>query len=275
MKEPMSQRLNIYNEVWIERLFKDRNQAYGAYQLRKANSSRHLYGLIIALVLFGVSIGLPFLIEQIKPAQNDRVTEVTMLSSIEIEQQKIEQPKEIIIEKPIPPLKSTIQSTPPVITHEEVTEEQEMKTQEELVESNLTISVADVVGDDDEHGMDVAELNTQIVDEVKTEAAPFSYVEQMPQFPGGEAALNAFLNNNIKYPQVASENGIKGRVTIRFVVERDGSVTDVTVYRGVHPALDKEALRVVGLIPKWIPGKQNGEPVRVYHIAPINFILNQ
>ena len=270
----MSQKLNIYNDVWIERLFQGRNQAYGAYQLRKANSSRHLYGLIIALTLFISAIGLPFLIKQITPERTERVTEVTVLSSIEIEQQKLEQPKEIIIEKIVVPLKSTIQATPPRIApDEEVTEEQEMKTQEELIESNLTISVANVEGTDDEHGIDIAELNQQIVDEVKVEAPPLEFAENMPEFPGGNAACIAWLTKEAKYPVVATEMGLSGTVMIGFVVERDGSITNVKVNRGVDPILDREAVRAVSAMPKWIPGKQNGEPVRVYHSVPVIFRL--
>ena len=101
----------------------------------------------------------------------------------------------------------------------------------------------------------------------------FEVVEQMPQFPGGDAALMKFLSDNVKYPVVAQENGVQGRVVISFVVERDGSITDVKVARSVDPSLDREAARVVKSMPNWIPGKQNGSAVRVKYNVPVSFRL--
>ena len=101
----------------------------------------------------------------------------------------------------------------------------------------------------------------------------FDVVEQMPSFPGGMAALMAYLQKSIKYPPVAEENGIQGRVVCTFVVERDGSVTDVRVAKSVDPSLDKEAVRVVSAMPKWIPGRQNGQSVRVKYTLPVTFRL--
>ena len=95
----------------------------------------------------------------------------------------------------------------------------------------------------------------------------------MPKFPGGIPGLMQYLARNIKYPTIAQENGTQGRVIIQFVVERDGSITDVRVARGVDPYLDKEAVRVVKSMPKWIPGKQNGKAVRVKFTVPVMFRL--
>ena len=101
----------------------------------------------------------------------------------------------------------------------------------------------------------------------------FDVVEQMPQFKGGDAALMAYLNSHIKYPVIAEENGIQGRVVTTFVVERDGSITDVKIIKSVDPSLDKEAVRVVKSMPKWNPGKQNGSAVRVKFTLPVTFRL--
>ena len=101
----------------------------------------------------------------------------------------------------------------------------------------------------------------------------FRHVEQMPEFPGGEAALMRFINENLRYPVAAIENGIQGRVTVQFVVKKDGSVDDVTVLHGVDSALDQEAIRVCKTLPKFIPGKQNGQPVNVWFTLPIFFRL--
>lgn len=101
----------------------------------------------------------------------------------------------------------------------------------------------------------------------------FTVVEEMPKFPGGDAELLKFIAKSIKYPVIAQENGIQGRVICSFVVNRDGSVVDAEVLRGVDPSLDKEALRVIGTMPKWTPGKQRGKPVRVKYTVPITFRL--
>ena len=113
------------------------------------------------------------------------------------------------------------------------------------------------------------EMEIKAVGEVEV----YDVVEQMPQFKGGDAALMDYLNKNIKYPVIAEENGIQGRVVTTFVVERDGSITDVQVIRSVDPSLDKEAVRVVSSMPKWKPGKQKGEPVRVKYTMPVTFRL--
>ncbi len=101
----------------------------------------------------------------------------------------------------------------------------------------------------------------------------FDYVEQMPTFPGGDAARNEFLSRTIRYPAAAEENGIQGRVVVQFVVEKDGSISNVNVVRSVDPSLDKEAIRVVKAMPRWIPGKQNGSPVRCKFTLPVSFKL--
>lgn len=103
----------------------------------------------------------------------------------------------------------------------------------------------------------------------------FVVVEEQPEFPGGNAAMMKFLSDNIKYPVIAQENGIQGRVITNFVVERDGSITDVQVVRGVDPSLDKEAVRVIQSMPKWKPGKQRGSAVRVRFTLPVVFRLQQ
>jgi len=102
----------------------------------------------------------------------------------------------------------------------------------------------------------------------------FDVVEVMPQYPGGPIAMLKYLMENIKYPEQAMKEGIQGRVTVRFIVEKDGSISDVKPILSVHPLLNKEAVRVVKSMPKWSPGKQNGKPVRVRFNVPVMFKLN-
>ena len=101
----------------------------------------------------------------------------------------------------------------------------------------------------------------------------YDVVEQMPMFPGGQKALMEYLADNVRYPKEMEETCVQGRVIIKFVVEKDGSITDSKVVKSVHPALDEEALRVVKSMPKWIPGSQNGERVRVKYLIPVTFRL--
>ena len=111
-------------------------------------------------------------------------------------------------------------------------------------------------------------------EEVEAEDAPvFFIVEEMPDFPGGQLALRKFIATSIKYPVIAQENGIQGKVFVNFVVGKDGSISGAKISRGVDPSLDKEALRVVNSLPKWKPGKQGGKAVRVSYTVPINFVL--
>jgi protein TonB len=144
--------------------------------------------------------------------------------------------------------------------------------------------VEDDVEVEDDIDIDVeADQNTEVEEyiapvmtqeeESEEERQIFMVVESMPEFPGGEPALYKYLAENIKYPQMAKESGIQGRVFVTFVVERDGRVTDVRVLRGIGGGCDEEAIRVVAAMPKWAPGKQRGKPVRVQYNLPVKFTL--
>lgn len=159
-----------------------------------------------------------------------------------------------------------VKQTPPPVKVIEVLNivDNDTKT-DELIEINTEI---------DENTLINVEPIIKQKDEVeKEEAQIFFIVEEMPEFPGGETALRQFLANSIKYPVIAQENGIQGKVYVTFVVGKDGSVYNATIARGVDSALDKEALRVVNSLPKWKPGKQRGKPVNVSYTVPINFVL--
>lgn len=128
----------------------------------------------------------------------------------------------------------------------------------------------------EETGEDVVikHIPVTVDEEVVVEDDIFVIVEENPQFPdGGTAGLLQYLGKNIKYPTIPQENGTQGRVTVQFVVNKDGSIVDVKVIRGVDPYLDKEAVRVISTMPKWIPGKQRGVPVRCKFTVPVTFKL--
>ena len=141
-----------------------------------------------------------------------------------------------------------------------------------VVEDDVELEQQDILSsEDNQQEAQTAVYTPPAVEESAQQI--FTVVEEMPKFPGGDAELLKFIAKSIKYPVIAQENGIQGRVICAFVVNRDGSVVDAEVLRGVDPSLDKEALRVIGTMPKWTPGKQRGKPVRVKYTVPITFRL--
>jgi protein TonB len=175
---------------------------------------------------------------------------------------------------PPPALKSSIKFTAPVIKKDsEVADEDEIKSQEELTQTKVSISIADVKGNDEANGKDIADLKQVVTQAPVEEEKVFDMVEQMPTFPGGQAELLSFIGKNLKYPTIAQENGTQGRVICQFIVGKDGTVRDVQVVKSLDPYCDKEAIRVIRSMPRWIPGKQNGKPVTVKYTVPITFRL--
>ena len=143
-----------------------------------------------------------------------------------------------------------------------------------MTQSKVAISIADVKGNDEIHGQDIADLREVAQEKPKEEVEEiFMAAEQMPQFPGGPAALQEFLAKNLRYPPIAAENGISGTVVVRFAVWKDGSIRNIEVLSPVDRSLDEEAVRVIKSMPNWIPGKQNGNNVSVYFTAPVRFQL--
>ena len=127
--------------------------------------------------------------------------------------------------------------------------------------------------EDDNEAVEIKYVEPVVEEEEPVEEEIFQVVENMPEFPGGMGELMKFLGKNIKYPTIAQENGVQGRVIVQFVVNKDGSIVDPVVVRSVDPYLDKEALRVVKAMPKWKPGMQRGKTVRVKYTVPVTFKL--
>ena len=274
-------KIDLISNEWTDLVFEGRNQAYGAYKLRKGTAKRNVWALIIvglAAALLYLGLQLQKMAEANKKVENTQAVELAKLNT-EKKEAKVEK-KEIIKQEPekvVERVKSSVKFTAPVIKKDsEVKEEDEIKL-DEVQKSDKAIGALNVLGNDEVGGAvlkakeDIAapEPPKHVVEETKI----FTVVEQMPMFPGGDGALMGYLRDNIHYPTVAAENGVQGRVVVGFVVERDGSITDVNILRGVDPSLDREAMRVVKSMPRWNPGKQNGSAVRVKYQVPVSFRL--
>ena len=279
-------KIDLYDPKWVEMVFAGKNKEYGAYQLRKGTSGRNIKSLLI-LVIAAALVG-GFLawkvIEQKQAEEQQAYMEAMELAKLQQQAKKEEKKKEpvkpkIEPKKEIPVAPETQKFTAPVIKKDELVKEENQVKQMDKLDEKVA------VGTENKEG-----VKDRTVEAVRSEiavAAPppppapkpevatkvFDVVEEMPSFPGGQGALMQYLASNIKYPVVAQENGVQGRVIVSFVVERDGSISDVKVARSVDPSLDREAQRVVKSMPRWSPGKQNGSTVRVKYTVPVVFRL--
>ena len=274
-------KLDLVSNEWTDLVFEGRNQDYGAYKLRKGTTKRNIWSIIIvalAAVLLYLGLQLQHMVEANRQVENTQAVELSALEQKKKEA-KVEKKEQIKVEpeKVVEKVKSSVKFTAPVIKKDnEVKEEDEIKL-DEVEKSNKAVGAFTVEGND-EVGGEVLKAKEEIAapeppKQQVEENKVFDVVEQMPSFPGGMGALMSWLSQNIKYPVIAAENGVQGRVIVQFVVEKDGSITDVKVAKSVDPSLDKEASRVVKAMPRWQPGKQNGSAVRVKYTVPVQFKL--
>lgn len=276
-------KIDLYDPKWVDMVFDGKNKSYGAFQLRKGTSSRNIKSLII-LVIAAALVG-GFLawkvIEQKQAEQQAAYMEALELSKLQKEAKKQEK-KEVVKpkvepKKEIPVARQTQKFTAPVIKKDELVKEENQIKQMDKLDDKVAVGTENHEGTKDRNveavRNDIAVNTPPPAPKEEVTNKVFDVVEVMPSFPGGQGALMSYLNSHTKYPVVAQENGVQGRVTVSFVVERDGSITDVHVVRSVDPSLDREAARVVSTMPNWQPGKQNGSAVRVKFNVPVQFKL--
>ena len=273
-------KLDLISLEWTDLVFEGRNKEYGAYQLRKGTSKRNIWSIIIvalAAVLLYLGLTLHRMAEANRTVENTQAIELTNLENKKKEA-KVEKKEQIKVEpeKIVEKVKSSVKFTAPVIKKDNLVKDEDEIKLDEVEKSNKAIGALTVEGND-EVGGEVLKIKEEIAAPAPPRPAEenkiHEIVEQMPSFPGGMSALMSWLSQNIKYPVIAAENGVKGRVIVQFVVEKDGSITDVQVVKSVDPSLDKEAARVIKSMPHWIPGRQNGSPVRVRYTVPVTFKL--
>lgn len=292
-------KIDLCDPKWVDMVFAEKNKAYGAYELRKGVTKRNIKSLTILLVaafLFG-----GFLAYQIKKHNDELAAQEAYAAKMELQalaeakkqqeerkkQQKKEEPKKIEPEKIVPETRATVKFTAPVIKDDKEVKE-EMPPMVKMNKETKAIGNVDKEGTEDRTA--IAEKSTvatpeQVIPKIEKPAEPapkaeapkediekkiFTVAEQMPTFKGN---VNQWLSNNLQYPPQAAENNIQGRVIVKFVVGRDGSVSQAQIARGVDPSLDREALRVVNSMPKWNPGMNNGQPANVWFTLPITFKL--
>ena len=286
----MAKDVDLSSKEWTDIVFEGKNKEFGAYQLRSTSDRRHNKAVLFTIIgLIVVLVGGYFwgMYSDYKRAEYEAQLQAQLeqhLAALAEEPVEEDQPEENqAIEEPEPEqatpeeILNTIKDTQiAVVADTEVKED--ITSKDEVQESTAAAGATTFDKGTDDLNVVREHKDEIIVEEKKPEPKKdeiFTAVEQMPQFPGGDAELYKWISSHIKYPTMAAENNIQGRVTVRFVVKEDGSIGRVEVLRGKDPDLDKEAQRVVKTLPKFIPGKMNGRAVQVWYTLPINFKLQQ
>jgi protein TonB len=265
----LNQWTNLVSDVRTELVFEKRNRLYGAYMLRRNYSRTVSIAMLSTVTVIVLGILTPTIIRMLTPAEEEQVAVQVDLSQLEMEAPPpVDETTPPPPPPPPPPMLETIKFTPPVVVDEEVPDEAPVITQE--TETQIATVTQEGTGDEiiipEETGPAVVEPEPDQV---------FISVEEMPQFPGGEEAMMKYIQKNVQYPAMERDAGIQGTVIVYFEVNKEGSVENAKVQRGVKggAALDREAIRVISAMPRWAPGKQNGRPCRVQFNVPVRFVL--
>lgn len=282
--------VDLTSAEWRNLVFADKNKEFGAYQIRKSSDKRHnlamLYMLIGLAVIFVLILGLnkwsDYRAEQEALALQEQREAMMAAALAEQQEEQQEEPEEEVkyeqpeVEVPEEVL-ATVQVTQIAIVDADKVKNEvmDMDTQKE---DSTARGVVNQEGSDNADKFKAVHEQVVVKEPEPEKAKPkeeeiFVAVEQQAEFPGGQGALMKFLSNNIRYPESAQQNDIQGRVIVKFVVEKDGSIGNVTVVKGVDRDLDREAIRVVKKMPRWQPGKNNGVAVRSYFNLPVTFRL--
>ena len=283
----MAKEINLSSREWCDLVFEGKNKDFGAYVIRTESTKRHnkavlwsIIGTIIfGLLAFGYVKASQYIEERRIAEWGEQIDVIVDMSQEaedpEPEQERLEQEKPEVLQDVLNSIKVTELQ---IVEDNEVNREDEILSQDEIEQTNKAFGQTNVDNGQDDRTQFQTAVDEVVVEkkeekpkEVKEEI--HTLVEQMPQFPGGDAALMKYLSSHINYPTMAAENGVQGKVILQFVVEKDGRVGEVKIARSVDKDLDKEAIRVVKSLPKFTPGRQNGYPVRVWYTLPVNFKL--
>ena len=273
---------NLYNSEWLAIVFSKRNKNYGAFVLRSQSSQNLFKSFLIVAPIFTLFFIAPLIYSQFKsetvvePKTVMVTRDVDVIHDLRKEEPKKEEPKKEL-PKPTPVIEQakTVKMTSNIVVTEKAVTDEPIKTAdlENAVVGSVTQSGKEATG----NGSAVVPTNGVVGgtgEAVDNSVYSASGVEKYPEFPGGMAAWAKFIQKNLKYPYMAQETGIQGKVFLSFVVEKDGSITDVAIVKGIGGGCDEEALRVIKKSPKWNAGEQNDTKVRVRYNMPINYTLN-
>ncbi len=282
----MAKDVDLSSKEWRDIVFEGKNQQFGAYEMRKNSDARHNKAMIVVVIVIAIAFILPLLVNTVLPKAEEKPEDLTEQALVNLDNtvdEEQDQPEEeqqrveVEIPEALPEeILNTVKVTElAIVEDEKVNAEDEIKTQDEPKETTTAFGQSDFDKGTDDRNVLLEHKDEIIVEEKKPveENKVFTAVEQMPQFPGGEAELMKYIQKNLKYPPVAMENNIQGRVVVQFVVTKTGKIGEVKVARGKDPDLDKEAVRVVKSLPDFIPGKMNGQSVNVWYTLPITFKL--
>jgi protein TonB len=255
---------------WNDIVFENRNRSYGAYVIRNIYSRHVLFSCLISAIIMGFILAFPSIAEYFKDQE-----EVEDVSLKEIKYNELAAPPPIDRNIPPPPkldipppVKTMIKFLPPKVTNKEIPEEEKMPTQDEIKQNETGEETVEGPGE-----IILEDPVDEVVKEGNDDDVIFIVVEQQAEFPGGFQAMGKFLAKNMKYPVQARRMEIEGSVYVSFVIDKDGNISDPQIIKGISTECDKEAIRVVKLMPPWKPGKQNGKPVKCRFVLPIKFKL--
>ena len=258
-------KLDLLNNQWLEIVFEGRNKSYGAYDLRKSITKNTTKAFIIGTIVFAILVSIPTIMRMI-PDRQEETTLDQKITAVKMPPKK-EKPKENLPPPPPPPPKvDQVKFVKPVVAKaEEVVEE--IAVVKDLKDKN--IGKETVKGDPNADFVVDEPVGTGVAAVVEEDNTVYNTagIEVKPDFPGGMEKFNAFVAKNYQAPE---EEGLKGKVYVTFVVEKDGSLTDIKVLRDIGYGTGKEAIRVLNKCPKWTPGEQNGKKVRCTFSLPIS-----
>lgn len=256
---PKKEYTENFDEIVFEKRFKD----YGAYFLRRKYRRNLTIAMVISFTMLILGVGIPLIASYANKSRNV-VVDKDVVVDLGPAPDKPDAPPPPPPPPPPEALEQKVKFTAPVVVNDTVEETTSFN------QDDLSSKTTNVVPVEEELNVVEEEVKPEIVD---VKPPPFIVVEEMPTYPGGNDLINKFMVDNIVYPVIAKESNISGTVYVTFVVEADGTITDVKVLRGIGGGCDEEAVRVVKMMPKWNAGKQSGKSVRVQFNLPVKFIL--
>ena len=262
--------MNLYSSDWCDLVFEGRNKAYGAYVMRRTATRRHVWAFIIAMLVLTFGVGVPILVDNLRYNNYQQQEESVMVDQYQLLDAILEENMLPELHKPVIPVPTD--AAPTVTSQDEIAQS--------IKPDQLEIINADQLENDPylEELQQEEKPKEDVKEPDKAEPTPvdnqlYTFVEQMPAFPGGEQGLMEYLSKNLRYPYAAKASKIKNTVICCFFIEKDGSLKQPTVLQSASPLLDREALRILSTLPKWIPARKHGQPIRVKYVLPISFRL--